>query len=76
MEESKLALLNVFKKLGYEIKLQEMSMENQNKGDIEESLVATQFRRWATAKSGEKKQMAEKISIRFFDDREVRAIML
>ncbi len=30
-------------------------MENQNKGDIEESLVATQFRRWATAKSGEKK---------------------
>lgn len=34
MKESKLALQNMFNDMGYEIKLQEMSIENQNKGDI------------------------------------------
>lgn len=33
-QEKKLALLSVFKNLGYEINLQGMIMENENKGDI------------------------------------------
>lgn len=34
-QEKKLALLSVFKNLGYEINLQGMIMENENKDDIE-----------------------------------------
>lgn len=33
-QEKKLALLSVFKNLGYQINLQGMIMENENKGDI------------------------------------------